>query len=104
MPDRTQSQGETSRSSRIVLVDLSADYAAAVRWARTLSTGAEVSSINKTDLRWAGRLEALRRIRSLKPAIFALFSADMGLQSSRSAMMLFGAATGARRIVMGDAY
>src|SRR5262249_31090101 len=65
---------------------------------------AQVVAINKADLRWAGRLESLRRVRSLRPEMFALYSADIALQSARSALILFGAATGARRIVMGDAH
>src|SRR5215813_5525064 len=103
MADRIQSQAPAD-APRLVLVDLCADPPAALRWAQAQMNGAQVVAINKADLRWAGKLESLRRVRSLRPDMFALYSADIALQSARSAMILFGAATGARRIVMGDAH
>jgi glycosyltransferase involved in cell wall biosynthesis len=85
-----------------VLLELSEEESAAREWARTALAGYEVRIIHKADLRWKSRREALKGIRSLSPAAFAIFSADLQQQNSRRAMLLFGAATGAKRIVIGD--
>ncbi len=50
----------------------------------------------------ARKREALDRIRSLKPDTFALFTYDLNLQSAPSAMILFLALAGARRIILED--
>ncbi|HXG64693.1 MAG TPA: glycosyltransferase family 4 protein [Blastocatellia bacterium] len=85
-----------------LLLNLSGDEDAARRWAEGRFAGLEVRAINKADLKWGSKREALQRIREMRPLAFAIFSSDLETQSARGAMMAFGALTGARRILMGD--
>lgn len=85
-----------------VLLDLSGNLHAATKWAIVTAPGADIESIGKTDLKWTSRRESLARVRSLKPAIFLVFTSDLNVQSGCVAFKLFGALAGARRIVIGD--
>jgi glycosyltransferase involved in cell wall biosynthesis len=89
-------------SPLLVLLDLAGDETAANAWARSQAPSAEILTIHKADLKRATKLEALKRIRSFNPDVLAVFTTDAYLQNSRSAMMLFGAASGARTILVGD--
>ncbi|HWX39568.1 MAG TPA: glycosyltransferase, partial [Blastocatellia bacterium] len=91
-------------SPLLVLLDLAGDETAANAWARSQARSAEILTLHKADLKRATKLEALKRIRSFNPDVLAVFTTDAYLQNSRSAMMLFGAASGARTILMGDGY
>ncbi|HKV38120.1 MAG TPA: glycosyltransferase family 4 protein [Blastocatellia bacterium] len=64
--------------------------------------GAHFTALNKSGLKQQSKLAALKAARALKPAIFAIFVPSVHLQSSREAMRLFAALTGARRIAVGD--
>jgi glycosyltransferase involved in cell wall biosynthesis len=87
---------------KIVLLDLSGDERAANSWAAAAFPGIEVHRIHKQDLKWASRTQALIAIRNLKPHFFAVFCADLQLQSSRAAITILAAVAGARRVVLGD--
>jgi glycosyltransferase involved in cell wall biosynthesis len=89
-------------SPLLVLLDLAGDETAASAWAKSQAPSAEILTIHKADLKQATKLDALKRIRSFSPDVLAVFTTDAYLQNSRSAMMLFGAASGARTILMGD--
>lgn len=86
----------------VLLLDLSGDKQAALRWAEELSQGAEIQILNKADLKWGPRREALARIRKLAPCAFLIFTADLESQSARSLMIIFAALAGASRIIIGD--
>ena len=86
----------------VVLLDLSEDKGAARLWASNRFPGSEIKTIDKSDLRRGSKRETLDRIRALKPDTFAFFTSDLNLQSVRSAMILFSALAGARRIVLED--
>jgi glycosyltransferase involved in cell wall biosynthesis len=86
----------------VVLLDLSGDKDAATLWASKNFPDSEIMPLNKADFKWGSKREALDRVRALKPDTFALFTADINLQSARSAMILFSAFAGARRIVLQD--
>ncbi|HSB11184.1 MAG TPA: glycosyltransferase family 4 protein [Blastocatellia bacterium] len=85
-----------------VLLDLSGDSEAATKWSTAVAPDAVIEPINKSDLKWTSKRDALARVRSLKPGIFLVFTPDLNSQSGCSALKLFGALAGARRTVIGD--
>jgi glycosyltransferase involved in cell wall biosynthesis len=86
----------------ILLLDLSGDKRAANAWASERFPDSDIQPINKADLKWESKREALARVRALKPDTFAVFTADLNLQSTRSAILLFSALAGASRVVIED--
>ena len=107
--DRSEAGGlipsETQRGdkkSRALLLDLSGDKRAALGWATRELPGVQVQPINKTDLKWESKRDALRLVRRMRPDVFAVFTPDLKTQSAGSAMILFGALAGARLILLGD--
>lgn len=86
----------------VVLLDLSGNKDAAERWAADQIKDKEVVLLNKADLKWGSKREALARIRELAPSTFAVFTSDLNAQSTRGSIILFAALTGARRILLGD--
>jgi glycosyltransferase involved in cell wall biosynthesis len=87
---------------KIVLLDLSGDEKASNSWAAGAFPGEEIYRVHKQDLKWASKIQALTFIRNLKPRRFAVFCADIQLQSSRVAITILGAVAGARAVVLGD--
>jgi glycosyltransferase involved in cell wall biosynthesis len=85
-----------------LLLDLSGDKRASAEWAARELRGFRIQTINKTDLKWESKRQALALVRRLKPESFAVFTADLRTQSARSAMTLFGALARARVILFGD--
>ena len=94
---------ESGQSLLAVLLDLSGNEKAASDWAAARLTNTDIRPLNKAELKWTSRREALSRVRALKPDVFCLFASDLRLQSGRGAIMLFAIFAGARRVVMGDA-
>lgn len=84
-----------------VLLDLSGDKKAAIEWA-TSRLFKNLKSIDKADLKWTSKRDAVARVRSLRPEVFSVFSSDINTQSGLGALMLFAICAGARRIVIGD--
>jgi glycosyltransferase involved in cell wall biosynthesis len=99
---RGSNKTQSKEKSRAVLLDLSGDLNAALEWAASISPGATLKQINKSDLKWTSRREALANVRALGPDIFLAFTADLEAQSACGALVLFAALAGARRIVIGD--
>jgi len=91
-----------NRAVEVLLLDLAGDKQSALRWAESRLPGERIQTINKSDLKWGSKREALSQIRKLAPRTFAIFTADLDSQSARSLMMIFGALAGAKRIVIGD--
>jgi glycosyltransferase involved in cell wall biosynthesis len=87
-----------------LLLDLSGNEDAAQQWAKQQFSDQQIQSINKADLKWGSKREALARVRSLAPHSFAIFTSNLNLQSARGSMILFAALAGARRIVFGDGF
>lgn len=85
-----------------VLLDLSGNQRAAIDWAAALLPNATIGPINKADLKWTSKREALFRVRSLRPEIFCVFTSDLTMQSGRGAVMLFAILSGAGSVVIGD--
>lgn len=85
-----------------VLLDLSGDKKVSMEWAAKWLAHANVKPIEKADLKWTSKREALARVRALKPDVFALFTPDLNLQSGLGALMLFAVCAGAREVVIGD--
>jgi glycosyltransferase involved in cell wall biosynthesis len=86
-----------------LLLDLSGNENAAMEWATARMPEVDIRALNKADLKWASKREALSRVRSLGPDTFCVFASDLRLQSGRGALMLFAILAGARRVMMGDA-
>ncbi|HKQ09035.1 MAG TPA: glycosyltransferase family 4 protein [Blastocatellia bacterium] len=85
-----------------LLLDLSGDKGAALDWAARHRHGAAFHLLDKAELKWQSRREALARIRAFHPHTFAFFASDLRVQSARHSMMWFAALCGARRIVFAD--
>jgi glycosyltransferase involved in cell wall biosynthesis len=95
---------QQERKSLALLLDLSSDKSAAIEWASGSVPGLEIRQINKVDLKWKSKREALSRVRSLGPEVFCVFTSDLTTQPGLSALMLFAIMAGARRIVIGDCH
>jgi len=91
-----------SKNKIAVAIDLTGNRREALGWAECALEGFEIRLIDKTDLKWESKREALRRVRSLRPDAFAVFSSNLTVQSARRLMILFGALAGARAIAIGD--
>jgi glycosyltransferase involved in cell wall biosynthesis len=98
-----QETGKETKNLLAVLLDFSGDTNAAFDWASTQLPGAEIRVLNKAELKWTSKLNALADIRSLKPDVFCVFANDLRLQSGQRSLMLFAILAGARRVLLGDA-
>jgi len=85
-----------------LLLDLSSDGGDAIEWASALLPDVEIKQIDKVDLKWKSKREALARVQSLGPEVFCVLTSDLNMQRGLSSLMLFGVIAGARRIVIGD--
>ena len=102
-PKSLDQPAEPSASLREnLLLDLSGDKQAALDWAAHHLHGAAFRLLDKAELKWQARRQALSRLRARRPRAFAFFTSDLRVQSSRRAMMLFAALCGARRVVFAD--
>ncbi|HEY9230600.1 MAG TPA: glycosyltransferase family 4 protein [Blastocatellia bacterium] len=99
-PAPSARQSDSSREN--LLLDLSGDKQAALDWAAHHLHGAPFRLLDKAELKWQSKREALDRIRALQPRSFAFFTSDLRAQSARRSMMCFAALSGARRIVFAD--
>lgn len=86
----------------MVLLDLSGNTAASQTWAAEQFAPADITAINKADLKWASKREALANLRKFSPQVFSVFTTDLRTQSRLTALMLFAAIAGARQVVIGD--
>src|SRR5712692_1340142 len=87
---------------RALLLDLSGDKNAAMEWAAARFRGATITHVNKADLKWASKRNAVAHVRSLAPDVFSVFTSDLRAQSGVGALMVFGILAGARRVTIGD--
>jgi len=92
-----------SNPPRALLLDLSGDTTAAVQWARSRVSQHRIELLNKADLKWESKRNALANVRSRRPSVFILFTSDLRIQSSRRSMILFAIASGAKQVLFGDA-
>jgi glycosyltransferase involved in cell wall biosynthesis len=93
---------ESANQPMVLLLDLSGNEDAARKWANQQFPNRPIQSINKADLKWGSRREALASVRVIAPHTFAIFTSNLNLQSSRCAMILFGVLAGARQVALGD--
>jgi glycosyltransferase involved in cell wall biosynthesis len=87
----------------VVLLDLSGNEPGATEWAMGCFPEALIKPLDKIEMKWGSKLDTLRRIRELDPAVFAAFTSDITYQSRRGLLALFGVGAGARTILIGDA-
>ena len=87
----------------VVLLHLSGGEESAREWVERQFAGFRLEQLPKSLLKWGSKREQLKRIRAIRPDEFAVFTADIDFQSGREAILAFGAATGARRVTLGDA-
>jgi glycosyltransferase involved in cell wall biosynthesis len=95
---------ESSNEPMVLLLDLSGNEGAARKWANQQFRNQQIQPINKADLKWGSKREALANVRAIAPHTFAIFTNDLDLQSARCSMILFGVLAGARRVVIGDRF
>jgi glycosyltransferase involved in cell wall biosynthesis len=93
---------EAARRPRALLLDLSGSSDASKTWAAGQFAHADITAINKAELKWASKREALANLRKFSPQIFSVFTTDMRTQSRLAALMLFAVIAGARLVVIGD--
>ncbi|MGH9764438.1 MAG: glycosyltransferase family 4 protein, partial [Blastocatellia bacterium] len=91
------------RKPVVVLLNLSGGEESARAWVERQFAGFRHEQLPKSLLKWGSKREQLKRIRAIRPDEFAVFTADIDFQSGREAILAFGAATGARRVTLGDA-
>jgi glycosyltransferase involved in cell wall biosynthesis len=107
LPAEHESSARVEETHRVkkplaLLLDLSSNEKAAMEWVSARLPEADIRPINKVDLKWASKREALAHVRSLGPDVFCVFSSDWRMQSGRGALMVFAILAGARDIVIGD--
>lgn len=85
-----------------LLLDLSGNERAAHQWATNHLKSFRLQTLSKAELKWSSKRQALTRIRAINPEVFAIFTGNLDLQSSRCAMILFGALAGAKRVIFAD--
>lgn len=100
--ERSSARSGALNSRSTVLLDLSGNRGAAMEWAASQAPPNEITEVNKADLKWISKSEALANVRALRPEVFLLFSPDLRLQSTRKAITMFAVLAGARRVVIGD--
>jgi glycosyltransferase involved in cell wall biosynthesis len=88
---------------KIVLLVLSGDPDQARAWLQQSYPGAVIESIPRDQLESNAPLGRIRALRSLRPEIFAVATERLAWQRGQNALLLFGALSGARRVVMIDA-
>lgn len=86
----------------MLLLDLSGNIGASTTWAAERFAQADITAINKADLKWASTREALANLRKFSPKIFAVFTTDLRTQNRLTALMLFAVLAGASQVVIGD--
>lgn len=85
-----------------MMLDLSGDEHSARKFVLDRLPGYEVRPIRKAEIKRQSRRETLLAIKKLMPATLFIFTADLESQSSVRAMILFGAAAGAKKILVAD--
>lgn len=90
------------KRSSVVLLDLSGNEKAAKEWATARFSNAVIQILDKAELKWISRREALARIRAIRPDAFSVFAPDLILQNGLRALLLFAILAGARRVLAGD--
>ena len=85
-----------------VVLDLSGNQSRAIEWATALFTSSNIRALDKSDLKWSSKRDALRMVRSMRPDVFSVFVTDLTVQSGRGAIILFGVLAGARTVILGD--
>lgn len=93
---------KTRQRQRVLLLDLSGNTNASAEWAAAQFDEADIIAINKADLKWTSRRQALGGARAFAPQVFSVFTIDLRTQSRLAALMLFAVLAGARRVVIGD--
>ena len=88
---------------KIVLLVLSGDPNQAREWLEKGYPGAGIERIPRDQLDSQTPLRRVGVVRSLHPDIFAVATERLAWQSGQTALLLFGALVGARRVVLFDA-
>ena len=89
---------------RIVLLVLSSDSRQARARLLRRQPAAEIESLARDELEKGSYLSCVAKLRSLKPDMFAVATERLAWQRGQNALMLFGVLSGARRVILIDAY
>jgi glycosyltransferase involved in cell wall biosynthesis len=69
---------------------------------RALSAEAEIENLSRAEVEGSSYAERLSRLRALRPDVFAVSTERLAWQRGQNALLLFGALSGARRIILMD--
>ncbi|HXU35348.1 MAG TPA: glycosyltransferase family 4 protein [Blastocatellia bacterium] len=100
--DEKGKKAEAKSRPRVLLLDLSGNSGASQTWASEQFAHADITSINKADLKWASKRAALANLRKFSPQVFSVFTTDLRTQNRLAALMLFAVIAGASQVVLGD--
>jgi len=89
---------------KIVLLVLSGHEQRALDWLQERYPGAIIQNISRERLDHGNWLPRLRVLRALHPDMFAIVTERLVWQRGQNALLAFGVAAGARRVVMIDSY
>jgi glycosyltransferase involved in cell wall biosynthesis len=89
---------------KVVLLSLSGDLDFARRGLRSLYPEDEITEMRRAEVESASFKSRLRRLRALRPDVFAIFTESLAWQRGQSALALFGALAGARTILLFDSH
>ncbi len=87
---------------KAVLLVLSGDPVRAREQLRARFPEAEIENLSRAEVEGSGYTERLRRLRALRPNVFAISTERLAWQRGQNALMLFGALSGAKRIILMD--
>ena len=88
---------------KAVLLVLSGDpVRARERLLSVLPADAEIENLSRAEVEGSSYTERLSRLRALRPEVFAVSTERLAWQRGQNALMLFGALSGARRIILMD--
>jgi glycosyltransferase involved in cell wall biosynthesis len=93
---------DSNQRGLAVVLDLSGNQSRAVEWATAVLGRARIRALDKSELKWSSKRDALQMVRSISPAVFSVFVTDLTFQSGRGAIILFGVLSGARTVILGD--
>ncbi len=89
---------------KIVLLVLSGDANDARDWLQKKYSDATIDGISRDQLDKLSSIARVRLLRSMRADVFAVATERLVWQRGQNALMLFGALTGARRVVLLDAH
>lgn len=89
---------------KVVLLSLSGDLDDARRALRRLYPQDELAELRRAEVEGASFQLKLKRLRALRPDVFAVFTERLAWQRGQTALALFGALAGAKTVLLLDSH